>query len=64
MTRNPIRMARIVAEVTGDTVRASDGAILADPVHLSLAARAHLTANGWVSTGSEREFDVFTHVTA
>lgn len=57
-------MARIVAEVTGDTVRADGETLLVDPVQVSLATRAHLANNGWVSDGSEREFNTYTHVTA
>jgi len=56
-------MARVVREVTGDVVRtAPDNAIMAQGGTLSLAARAHLTANGWIETDAEREFRIYTRV--
>ena len=59
-----VRMARVVAEVTGDKVRADGDSLLVDPVSVSIAARAHLANNGWIPTGSVEEFRVYTHVTA
>ena len=64
MSQNPIRMARIVAEVTGDHVTANGDTLMADPVEVSLATRAHLANNGWITAGSEREFTVYEHVKA
>ena len=65
MTTNALRMARIVREVTGDVVRITgENTIMAQGGTLSLAARAHLTNNGWVEVDSEREFRIFAHVTA
>jgi len=57
-----VRMARIIAETTGDQVRADGNKLIVDRVGVSTTTRAHISNNGWCPTDSHSDFVVYEQV--